>query len=139
MSENICASESKAQSDQLPSIQQILFVQVGVGCDQHGQNITKAAVRAARQAIEFNSIPSINAIVPGGYANMLVKIDIAAPPQYHDSLDLEAVKAVFPYGEIIGCDLQPGGAIFRSGIAIADMGDTSEDMLIVNVAVTVGY
>ena len=41
-----------------------LFVECGFGNDSHGQNATKAAVRACRNAIEFNSIPSIGALVP---------------------------------------------------------------------------
>ena len=45
----------------------LLFVQMGFGVDQHGNDgnsgsgggATKAAVRAVRNAIEFNSIPGI--------------------------------------------------------------------------------
>ena len=55
-------------------------METGFGADQHGQNATKAAVRACRNAIEFNSIPSIAAIVPGGYANMGVRVR-ASPPR----------------------------------------------------------
>ena len=44
-----------------PGFEQVLFVEIGWGADQHGQNATKACVRAARNAIEFNSIPSIRA------------------------------------------------------------------------------
>ena len=44
-----------------PGFEQVLFVEMGWGADQHGQNATKACVRAARNAIEFNSIPSIRA------------------------------------------------------------------------------
>ncbi|KAJ8598094.1 hypothetical protein CTAYLR_005571 [Chrysophaeum taylorii] len=133
------AAEWTSWGDFLGSFQQVLFVQVGWGADQHGQNVTKAAVRAARNAIEFNSIPSIAAIVPGSYANMLLRISIAAPEKYHHALDKTAVAAVFPYGNIIACDIQPGGAVFSSGIAIEAMGDTSEDMIVVNVGVVVGY
>ena len=52
--------------------------------DQHGQNPTKAAVRACRNAIEFNSLPSIRNIVPGGYDNMKLRIQIAVPD--HDQV-----------------------------------------------------
>ena len=44
----------------------VLFIETGFGADQHGQNATKAAVRACRNAIEFNSIPSVAALIPGG-------------------------------------------------------------------------
>ena len=36
----------------------LLFVEMGVGYDQHGQDITAAAVRACRDAISSNSIPA---------------------------------------------------------------------------------
>ena len=40
-------------------MEKVLFVEAGFGCDQHGQNSTKAAVRACRNAIEFNSLPAL--------------------------------------------------------------------------------
>ncbi|KAF6136839.1 hypothetical protein GIB67_030124 [Kingdonia uniflora] len=36
----------------------LLFVEMGVGYDQHGQDITSAAMRACRDAIASNSIPA---------------------------------------------------------------------------------
>ncbi|EMS52568.1 hypothetical protein TRIUR3_11743 [Triticum urartu] len=36
----------------------LLFVEMGVGYDQHGQDITSAAVRACKDAISSNSIPA---------------------------------------------------------------------------------
>ena len=42
----------------------IFFIEVGFGNDSHGQSATKAAVRACRNAIEFNSIPSIKRLIP---------------------------------------------------------------------------
>lgn len=36
----------------------LLFVEMGVGYDQHGQDITAAAVRACKDAISSNSIPA---------------------------------------------------------------------------------
>ena len=39
-----------------PGFEQVLFVEMGWGADQHGQNATKACVRAARNAIESNTV-----------------------------------------------------------------------------------
>ena len=39
-----------------PGFEQVLFVEMGWGADQHGQNATKACVRAARNAIELNTV-----------------------------------------------------------------------------------
>jgi uncharacterized protein (TIGR02058 family) len=40
------------------SMNHLLFVEMGVGYDQHGQDITSAAMRACRDAISSNSIPA---------------------------------------------------------------------------------
>jgi hypothetical protein len=40
------------------SMNHLLFVEMGVGYDQHGQDITSAAMRACRDAISANSIPA---------------------------------------------------------------------------------
>ena len=39
----------------------------------------KAAMRACRNAIEFNSIPSIRRLVPGGYDNLRLHVKIGVP------------------------------------------------------------
>ena len=39
------------------ALTEIVFVQAGMGCDQHGiSGASKAATRACRQAIEFNAL-----------------------------------------------------------------------------------
>ena len=131
------ASSADGESSK-PHIQNVLFVECGWGNDSHGQSSTKAAVRACRNAIEFNSIPSINRLVPGGYDNLKLDIILAVPPKYQTGLDLEKVAAAFPYGDT-KFTIQDGGMIAPSGIAIEKLGDANEDMVIVCSSVTVGY
>ena len=121
-----------------PGFEQVLFVEMGWGADQHGQNATKACVRAARNAIEFNSIPSIRALVPNGYEGMKLAVDLAVPEAHHGAVDEDAVRAVFPYGAV-DLRLQPGGAEFSSGIAIPAMGDRGDALVVALCCVTVGY
>jgi uncharacterized protein (TIGR02058 family) len=121
-----------------PFCEHVLFVECGFGNDSHGQNPTKAAVRACRNSIEFNSIPSINRLVPGGYDNLKLDIILAIPPKYQEGLDLEAVANVFPYGET-KFTIQDGGMVAPSGIAIDSLGDKNDDMVVVCCSVTVGY
>eukprot|EP00558_Chaetoceros_sp_UNC1202_P011677 CAMPEP_0197242362 /NCGR_PEP_ID=MMETSP1429-20130617/8138_1 /TAXON_ID=49237 /ORGANISM="Chaetoceros sp., Strain UNC1202" /LENGTH=144 /DNA_ID=CAMNT_0042702379 /DNA_START=108 /DNA_END=542 /DNA_ORIENTATION=- len=121
-----------------PFCEHVLFVECGFGNDSHGQNSTKAAVRACRNAIEFNSIPSINRLVPGGYDNLKLDVILAIPKQYQDGLDLKAVSDVFPYGDT-QFTIQDGGMVAPSGIAIDSLGDKNDDMVVVCCAVTVGY
>jgi uncharacterized protein (TIGR02058 family) len=119
-------------------VKTILFVECGFGADAHGQDSTKAAVRACRNAIEFNQIPSIANIIPGGRDGMKLDVLLAVPAKYQADLDLDAVRVCFPYGQV-RFQIQVGGMVATSGLAIPEMGDTNEDMVVVCVAVTVGY
>lgn len=121
-----------------PHVETVLFVECGFGNDSHGQNATKAAVRACRNSIEFNSIPSVNQLVPGGYNGLKLDVVLAVPAKYRDDLDLSQCADVFPYGSI-RFQVQDGGMIAPSGIAIDRLGDKNEDMVVVCCAVTVGY
>ena len=44
----------------------VIFIETGCGTDQHGQDLTKACVRACKDAISWNSIPSLERLIPGG-------------------------------------------------------------------------
>jgi uncharacterized protein (TIGR02058 family) len=77
-------------------------------------------------------------LVPGGYDALKLDVILAVPPKYQKGLDLEAVKAVFPYGET-KFTIQDGGMIAPSGIAISALGDVNDDMVVVCASVTVGY
>ena len=119
-------------------VQTVLFVECGFGSDAHGQNVTKAAVRACRNAIEFNQIPGIGDLIPGGRDQLKLDVLLGVPHQYQHNLDLAPIRACFPYGTVhIQCNT--GGLVAASGKIIAEMGDTNEDMIIVCAAVTVGY
>jgi len=71
-----------------------LFVQLGMGVDQHGQDATKAAVRAVRNAIERNSIPAVKTAMPGHEAMKIhVKLGVPFPDQRIDEKAIEKVRA----------------------------------------------
>ncbi|KAL3149530.1 hypothetical protein ABBQ32_002310 [Trebouxia sp. C0010 RCD-2024] len=117
-------------------LEQVLFVESGFGCDQHGQNATKACVRACRNAIEFNSIPSVEKLVPGGRNGLKLNIKIGTP--FPNTVDLQEVRKVFPYGQT-NFELVEGGLCCNSGVSIPELGDKNDDMIIAVAAVTVGY
>ncbi len=107
-------------------------------CTQINTHACIHTVRACRNAIEFNSIPSINRLVPGGYDKLKLDVILAVPPKYQNGLDLEAVGNVFPYGDV-RFTIQDGGMVAPSGIAIDALGDKNDDMVVVCASVTVGY
>lgn len=123
--------------DAEPHVPNILLVECGFGNDSHGQNATKAAMRACRNAIEFNSL-SIKKMVPGGYDAMKLNVILGVPAKYQKTLDLDNVSKVFPYGEIKFA-IRDGGLVAPSGRIIESLGDKNDDMLIVCAAIQVGY
>ncbi|PIA27308.1 hypothetical protein AQUCO_08100036v1 [Aquilegia coerulea] len=123
-----------------PSLK-LLFVEMGVGYDQHGQDITVAAMRACKDAISSNSIPAFRrGSIPGvSFEEMKLQIKLGVPSPVQQYLDIDRVKSVFPYGKILNVDVVDGGLICSSGVHVEEMGDKNDDCYIVNAAVYVGY
>lgn len=119
----------------------LLFVEMGVGYDQHGQDVTSAAMRACKDAISSNSIPAFRrGSIPGvSFEQMKLQIKLGVPRPLQHTLDLDKVKSVFPYGRISNVEVVDGGLICSSGVEVEEMGDKNDDCYIVNAAVYVGY
>lgn len=75
------------------------FLEMGLGVDLVGEDMTKVARRAVREAIGRTSLPGITRLVPGGdRASMRVEAVVAVPRP--DEVDTAAVAAEFPYGTV---------------------------------------
>ncbi|KAJ4982019.1 hypothetical protein NE237_032856 [Protea cynaroides] len=132
---------SDTDNSRVISAMKLLFVEMGVGYDQHGQDITAAAMRACKDAISSNSIPAFRrGNIPGvSFDQMKLQIKLGVPGSLQQFLDIERVKSVFPYGTIVNVDIVDGGLICSSGVCVEEMGDKNDDCYIVNAAVYVGY
>ena len=75
----------------------VALVELGSGCC-HGGNVTKAAIRACNNAIEWNSV-KVRTIIPGSYDAMRLHVHLAVPAP--EELDLDAVSDCFPYGNLL--------------------------------------
>jgi uncharacterized protein (TIGR02058 family) len=119
-------------------MEKIMFIETGMGIDVHGQNITKAAIRAVQNAIHFNSMPGIRSVLPeNNRDNMRVNVRLAVPCD-KEKLDVEAVKEVLPFG-IKTIEVMDGGMLTTSGIVLEEKGDQNDMMYIVVASVEVGY
>jgi uncharacterized protein (TIGR02058 family) len=106
-----------------------LFIELGMGVELQGQDTTKAAIRAVRDAIGRNYLPGVRRMLEGGQGRMqvLVRLGVpadAAPP------DLSAVRATLPYGEIT-IEVAPGGMLVPNGL------DDGGRICVVNAAIEV--
>jgi uncharacterized protein (TIGR02058 family) len=119
-------------------LENLLFIQTGFGVDVHGQDVTKAAVRAVFNAIHTNSMPGIRNLLPDqDLNNMKVNIKLAVPCD-QDKLDIDRVKKEIPYGSV-SVEVMHGGMATSSGIYLEDKQDKNDLMYIVNASVETGY
>lgn len=119
-------------------LEKMMFIETGMGIDVHGQDITRAAVRAVKNAIHYNSMPGIRSVLPNNSLdNMCVNVRLAVPCD-KENLDIETVKAALPFGKVT-VEVVDGGMLTTSGIVLEEKGDKNDQMYIVIAAVEVGY
>jgi uncharacterized protein (TIGR02058 family) len=74
-----------------------MFIELGMGVDLQGQDPTKAAICAIRNAIGRNYLPGVRRMLESSGGRMLVHVRLGVPADT-DQPDLAAVKATLPYG-----------------------------------------
>ena len=116
----------------------LLIIELGMGADLHGQNITKASIRAVENAIQRISLPGLGSLALNNDLNNMKVNDKLAIPCGHESLDLNQVREIFPYGKI-SVEIVAGGMLTSSGVFLSDKGDKNDLIYIVNAAVEVSY
>ena len=93
-------------------MEQLLFIELGMGADLQGQDPTKAAVKAIKDAIGHNYLPAMRALVNEGHT-MKVHVRLGAPSAA-GTVDLDVVKSALPHGEVT-IEVTEGGMLTRSG------------------------
>ena len=93
---------------------QAMFIELGMGVDLQGQDTTKAANRAVRDAIGRNYLPGVRRMLETSGGRMLVHVRLGVPAEAAPP-DLKAVKATLPYGEVT-IEAAPGGMLVPNGL-----------------------
>lgn len=75
-----------------------LVVEMGMGVDLHGQDYTKAAVRALRDALWHNSLSLVPAL---GYSRDSMEVEVEIGVAEPGQVDTAAVAEVLPYGTAV--------------------------------------
>lgn len=119
-------------------MKKIIFIETGVGIDTHGQDVTKASIRAVENAIHYNSMPGIKDYLPEQSLHQMKVNIVLAVPADKEFVDVQKVKAEIPYGEVT-VEVVDGGLATTSGIILEEQADKNDLMYIVNAAVQVGY
>ena len=76
---------------------QRFIIEMGMGNDLHGQNYTKAAVRAVEDAIRHSSIPLLGAL---NIDHREMRVQVTVGVQKPDAVEIEAVASGLPSGNV---------------------------------------
>lgn len=110
------------------------IVELGVGIDLHGVDVTKAACRAVRDAIGRSCLCGLVEIL-GKTRLQDVQVDILIACPFPDRVDLEAVQAEVPIGvKTARAEL---GGMQTSGLCVKEFGEDCDTIVVANAAVTV--
>ena len=106
------------------------LIEIGTGVDMHGGSMTKAALKAIRDAISHCCMAGIREILGAGPERIALRITVCCPDP--GALDLAALREPVNFYDDVEIIPAPGGAEER-GLHVAEMG--GGDTLTVAVAV----
>lgn len=119
---------------EIPSHYRRFIIEFGMGLDQHGQDPTKAACKAIKDAIANSCLAGVIDIARLRDVNdMLVEMHIACP--HPERVDHEKVLAALPFGKK-QLFVSEGGMVAH-GLFQPELGDVTDEALIANAAVIV--
>jgi len=109
-------------------------IEIGMGTDLHGQDVTKASCRAVRDAISRSCLCGLKEILAlPRLDDMVVEVKIATP--LPDQVDHEAVLSEIPFGRK-NIQVVEGG-LFVPTLLDEQQGDINENTVVALAAVTV--
>ncbi len=110
------------------------IVEIGTGADLHGENVTKAACRAVKDAVSRSCLCGLVEIMGiQDLAAVVVDIHIACPNP--DQVDPDQVKAVVPIGQKTLNAVEGGMKI--AGLCVPHFAPDCDQIVVANAAVTV--
>jgi uncharacterized protein (TIGR02058 family) len=110
------------------------IVEIGMGTDLHGQDVTKASRRAVRDAISRSCLCGLQEIVVLPHLDdMLVDVKIATPSP--GEVDQAAVLSEIPFGHK-SIQVVEGGLAVPT-LLIEELGDKNADAVVAVAAITV--
>ena len=110
------------------------IVEIGTGTDLHGEDVTKAACRAVKDAISKSCLCGLVEIL--GLEDLgTVNVDIVVACPRPDEVDLEKVKAMAPIGQKTARAMAGGMGV--EGVCVPSFAPNCDQIVVANAAVTV--
>ncbi len=108
---------------------QKLLVEFGMGTSLRRGDYTQAATRAVQDALWHNSI-NLAELFGFDKADMRITLDVGV--QQPDKVDVEALRAVFPYGQVTV-------NVSKGGLDVPRPDGNGNPTVMANVALSVGF
>jgi uncharacterized protein (TIGR02058 family) len=109
-------------------------VEIGTGIDIHGENVTKAACRAVKDAVSRSCLCGLLEILEiRNLEQVAVEIQVASPNP--TEVDLEKVMAEVPIGRKSARVVK--GGMTTQGLCVPQFAPDCDQIVVVNAAVTV--
>lgn len=110
------------------------IVEIGTGIDIHGENVTKAACRAVKDAVSRSCLCGLLEILElKNLEDVQVDIQVAAPNP--DQVELEQVMAEVPIGRKSVRAVE--GGMTAKGLCVPQFAPDCDQIVVVNAAVSV--
>lgn len=110
------------------------IVEIGTGVDLHGEDVTKAACRAVKDAISRSCLCGLVEIL--GIEDLhAVQVDIQVACPKPREVDLEQVKAIVPIGQKTVLAVEGGMNV--KGLCVPNFAPDCDRIVVANAAVTV--
>jgi uncharacterized protein (TIGR02058 family) len=112
-----------------------LFIEIGTGVELHGQDPTRAAAKAVRDAVSrvCFGMGLRETFRQRGHQDSIISVLVGVP--HHERVNKEEVLKMIPYGEK-DIRIVEGGLVAKGHFDPAS-GDKSDDIYIANAAITV--
>ena len=110
------------------------IVEMGKGIDMHGEDVTKAACRAVRDAVSRSCLCGLLEMLElKNLEDVQVEIQVASP--YPDRVDLEQVMGEVPIGRKSAWAVE--GGMTAQGLCVPQFAPHCDRIVVANAAVTV--
>ena len=100
------------------------IIEFGMGCDFHGQDVTKAAQKAVKDAVSRSCLSGLVEILNITDLNDGIKVKATVAVSRPDEVDIEKVKESLPVGEKEV--IVTKGGLSVSGLYIPEFGDKDD-------------
>ena len=112
-------------------------IEIGMGIDFHGQDVTKAAVKAAKDAISKSCLVGLEEVcgLNQGNVDENVLIDVTAAVSRPDEVKIGEVVKVFPVGKVNVHAVH--GGLMTEGLYFTTFGDKDNSIEVAVASVSV--